>query len=174
MKRQLIIIVIVLLFLTLGLVFGSPIEFTKQPTHRIATIISGLFIGSTIFFLVRQSFKLQRGLAKKIIVGLVCVVTLPYIFVGLWTIPDAILCSDYRMWKDITLYTNDKGDMVVGQFMEVSGSIYDYRNRTVYKDFNNGIRISLSSSDKKLNGVWTITDIETGIEKTRTLTNGHE
>ncbi len=59
------------------------------------------------------------------------------------------------MLEDISEYTNQDGERIVGQFIEISGSLHHYQNRKVLYDFENGIRISYLYPDEKINGAWT-------------------
>jgi hypothetical protein len=154
MTRQIGLIIFCLTILAFGLAFGSPIEIMTQPGHRIATLITGLLIGIIIYISLRQAFGLKNKTVKIIGLGLVGLLTVVYLYIGLWTIPQAIYSSKYPMWKDVTIYSNDKGEKVIGQFMEISGSLYAYQSRKVFGDFGNGVRISLYWCQFKPEGIW--------------------
>src|SRR6187402_3483091 len=124
MTKQIGLIIFCLTILVFGLTFGSPIEAMTQPGHRIATLITGLLIGTIIYISLRQTLRLKNKTVRVVGLGLVGLLTLIYLYIGLWTIPQAIYSSRYPMWKDVTIYSNDKGEKVIGQFMEISGSLY--------------------------------------------------
>ncbi|MFA6261939.1 MAG: hypothetical protein WC760_10755 [Bacteroidia bacterium] len=159
-------------FLASALFIGSPIEIATQPGHRIGTLCLGLVIGTTIFFTFKQSNKLEHQGLRFVGIVLTSLITIPYVWISLWTIPQVIYSSDYPMWQDVVVYTNDNDEKVVGQFIEISGSLHASQNVKIYHDFGNGIRVSLSWPDSRLNGKW----IESKHGKIRTvyLVNGRE
>lgn len=159
MKKNLFIIISGLLILTTFLIVGSPFEFLNPITDIVATIL----IAIVIVFVFIRLFKLARQIEKKIIkrltIGLIIIVAIPYLLTGLWTV---ILTGGnyYPMWQDISIYTNKNGEKVISEWRETSGSIYDYRNRRIFGDFGQ-FRISVNCDRKKLKGVWTEYNIET-------------
>jgi hypothetical protein len=87
--------------------------------------------------------------------GLTTFILLPYLWIGLWTVPQAIFSDEYPMYEDIAVYFNQDGETLFGQFIEISGSLHHYQIRKVVYDFKNGIRISYIYSDQNINGMWT-------------------
>ena len=155
MVTKIITIILGLTVLALGLNYGSPVEITFQPGHRIGVLILTVLIGLTYYILIRQSLKLNKIKLKNGGLGLIGLTLLPYLWIGLWTVIPAVFSDDYPMMEDISEYSNDSGERVIGQFMEISGSLHHYQNRKVIYDFGNGIRISYLFPDNKINGTWT-------------------
>jgi hypothetical protein len=58
------------------------------------------------------------------------------------------------MYQDVSTYKNQNGELLVGQFIEISGSLHHSQTRKILYDFDNGIRISFLYPDKKINGNW--------------------
>ncbi|MDO7174198.1 hypothetical protein [Mariniflexile sp. AS56] len=154
MTTKIISILLGLTILIFGLTYGSPIEITFQPGHRIGVLILAIFIGLNFYFLIRQSLKFKKLGLKIAGLGLISVILLPYLWIGLWTVPQAIFSSEYPMYKDVSTYKNKNGELLVGQFIEISGSLHHSQNRKVLYNFDNGIRISYLFPEKKINGTW--------------------
>ncbi|HXU27576.1 MAG TPA: hypothetical protein VN698_10115 [Bacteroidia bacterium] len=176
MKKPTVITLICLVFLLFGLCIGSPIEIITQPGNRILLITSALCTITLLFIGFRQAAKIQNKVLKITAIILLAILTLGHISDSIFVLPRILTSSYYPEWKDQTIYLKDNGikieEHLIIQCRETSGSIYDYRTKKIYKDFGNGIRISLYYPNYKINGVYTIIDIESGIEKTRTLVNG--
>ena len=156
MKIRILTILFFYFILVLELILGSPIEITTQPEHRIGTLIGGLIILIIFILTYRNSSKIKNDVLKIIGICFTTLLTLPYLWLGLWTIPQAIYSDNYPMLEDISEYTNHNGERIVVQFMELSGSLHHYQNRKIIYDFNNGIRISYIYPDEKINGTWTV------------------
>lgn len=154
MTTKIISILLGLTILILGLNYGSPVEITFQPEHRIGVLTLAILVGLTFFFLFRQSLRLKSLGLKIAGFGLTGIVLLPYLWIGLWTVPQAIFSSDYPMYQDVSTYKNQNGELLVGQFIEISGSLHHSQTRKILYDFDNGIRISFLYPDKKINGIW--------------------
>lgn len=155
MITKIITILIGLTVLILGLNYGSPVEITFQPGHRIGVLVSAVIVGIIFFLLFRQSLKFEKIGLKFAGIGLTGIILLPYLWIGLWAVIPALFSDDYPMLEDTSEYTNQDGERIVGQFMELSGSLHHYQNRKILYDFENGIRISYLYPDKKINGTWT-------------------
>jgi hypothetical protein len=154
MKTRISIIFVGIAILILGLHYGSPIEIQIQPAHRILTLILAIVIGLTFYLLVFQSIKIRQGKLKLGVLILTGLIGVLYILTGLSSIPQALVSSEYPMYKDISIYTNQDGDKVIGELLEYP-SVLSYRNRKIIYDFGNGIRISYQFSKNKINGKWT-------------------
>src|SRR5690606_29378143 len=76
MTTKIITILLGLAILILGLNYGSPIEITFQPGHRIGTLILAVLIGITFYFLLRQSLKIKPQWLKILGLGLTGIVFL--------------------------------------------------------------------------------------------------
>lgn len=147
-------ILLLLTLLILGLVYGAPVEVNFQPGHRISVLISAVAVGSAFFFLFRQSLRLQsRGLSIGSFV-VTALVLLPYLWIGIWTVPTAVLSDEYPRYQDIYMYKNKRGEVLIGRLIEVSGSLHHTEMRKVLHDFNNGIRISVPYPEETMNGIW--------------------
>lgn len=142
------------IILILGFIYDSPIEVTFHPGYRIATLILAVLVSFTFFFLFSQSLKLKPKGIKFAALGLTGLIFLPYLWIGLWTIPPALFSSHYPMYEDISTYKNEKGELLVGQFMELSGSLHHSQVKKILYNFGNGIRISYLYPEKKINGIW--------------------
>lgn len=160
MTTKIITILIGQTILILGLNYGSPIELTTQPGHRIGTVVGTIFLGFIFFIFLRQSWRLKRTPLRITGIILTVLIALPYLYIGLWTVTPAIFSEDYPVWQDIRIYQNKDGETIIGQFKEISGSIHAYQNRKVIYDFENGIRLSYIYPDNKINGSWTVHNLE--------------
>lgn len=154
MTTKIITILLGLTILILGLNYGSPIEITFQPGHRIGVLILAVVIGLTFYYLIRQSLRFKKIGLKVAGLGLTGLMLLPYLWIGLWTVPQAIFSSDYPMYQDVSTYKNQNGEFLIGQFIEISGSLHHSQTRKILYDFENGIRISYLYPEKKINGTW--------------------
>ena len=164
MNKKLILIFLELTFLTTTLFVGAPFEFLNVTVDTIATFAIMLLILLLFIVLFRQVRRLDNKVFKWTTLGLLILLAIPYIFVGLWT--TLLIASNYHpMWQDTTIYTNDKGETVISEWRETSGSIYDYRDRKIIADYGQ-FRISFDCNLKKLKGFWT----EHNIEKNTTTT----
>jgi ABC-type transport system involved in multi-copper enzyme maturation permease subunit len=166
MDKKLILVFIGLTFLTAALFVGTPFEFLNVTADTIATFsIMALFLFLFIL-LFSQIRRLENKVFKWTTMGLLIILAIPYIFVGLWT--TLLTASNYHpMWQNLTIYTNDKGEKVISQWRETSGSIYDYRDRKIIADYGQ-FRISFDCNVKNLKGVWSEHNIE---KNTTTTTN---
>ena len=81
-----------------------------------------------------------------------------YSLIGLWT--HLIGHSNGPIWEDTHVFTNEKGQKIISQFRETSGSIYDYRERLIIYELANKNRISIAWTKKRMSGVWKVKDIE--------------
>jgi hypothetical protein len=84
-------------------------------------------------------------------------VAIVYFWIGLWTI--LISYKTGPIWVDTNIYTNRKGNKVISQFRETSGSIYDYRDRLILYEFPKNNRVSIEWSKKLMNGEWQVRDV---------------
>ena len=153
MNRQVITIILILIILFLGLVFGLPIEFLNTTTERLSTIILEIIVALAFI----QAFRLTRYVDKKITkwvtVGFISLLAIPYLLGGIMT---TLLVTSSRlpMWQDVAIYTKADGEKVISQWRETSGSIYDYRCRKTLADFGQ-IRISFDVNPQNMKGLWT-------------------
>jgi hypothetical protein len=146
--------------LTLGLIYGSPIEAIDQPCHRIGILILAAVCIAIFYVLFKLSRRFLQVEFKVVGICLTVLIALPFLWIGAWTIPSALFSDDYPMWQDVGAYTNDKGDVIMDQFIEISGSLHAMQNRKIIHDFRNGIRVSYIYPDKKINGIWTYHQFE--------------
>jgi hypothetical protein len=165
MKRDLAILLFILALLIAGLLIGSPIEVLNPIPHRIITIVAGVLILTLFVYLYRVGMKLKGKATRRIAIVVISIVALPYFLIGLYT-SLFVLSSYYPLWEDVVVYTNVEGETVISQFRRTSGSIYDYRNRMVIKDFCNGYRISLDWPESKMHGKWVKHNVAKGTEET--------
>jgi len=159
MVKKLTTILSVIILLVLGLIYGSPIEFMKQPEHRIASLTVGIIIGLFFFIVITQSFKLSSKFIKLVCLIIIAMIAIPYLWIGIWTAP-TLLSKNYPTWQDIVIYKNKNEELIVKQFQEVSGSIHAYQYRKVIRDFHNGIRLSYIYNNKRMNGIWKVHNLE--------------
>lgn len=87
---------------------------------------------------------------------------IPYLWIGLWSVPQAIITSNYPLWNDVSISTNKDNKVLIGQWIEISGSIHSMQTRKLIYDFKNGIRISYIYPENKINGQWTVHQIGFG------------
>ena len=153
MKKNLIIIFLGLSFLTTSLIVGTPFEFLNPTIDRLVTIFLLLLITALFVYLFVLALRLERKIIKRIAIGLICTLAIPYSLTALWT--TMLTRGDYHpMWEDLSIYTNKDGEKVISEWRETSGSIYDYRYRKIIGDFGQ-FRISLEWNRKKMKGLWT-------------------
>lgn len=164
MKKDLAIILSIIALLIAGLLIGSPLEVLNPIPHRIITIIASVLVLTLFVYLYIVAMKLRRKATRRIAIVVISIVALPYFLIGLYT-SLFVISSYYPMWEDVAVYTNAEGETVISQFRRTSGSIYDYRNRKVLRDFGNGYRISLDWAESKMCGKWLEHDIAKGTEK---------
>lgn len=164
MNRDFAILLPILALLIAGLLIGSPLEVLNPIPHRIITIIAGVIVLVLFVYLYRVAMRLKRKNIKRIATVVISIVAVPYLLIGLYT-SLFVLSSYYPMWEDVAVYTNAEGETVISQFRRTSGSIYDYRNRKVLKDFSNGYRISLDWTENKMRGKWIQHNIAKGTEE---------
>ncbi len=88
---------------------------------------------------------------------IVCSLSLLYLYCGYFI--SFGFSSYFPHWEDVSIYTNKDGKMIISQFREISGSIYDYRNRRIISDFGQ-FRISIDYPDNNMQGIWTEHDIK--------------
>jgi len=142
-----------LLFLTIALIVGTPFEFLNSTIDALATFLLMLLILVLFIFLFILARKIEKKQIKRIAVGLICILIIPYLWIGIWTIM-ITGGNGYPMWQDLSIYTNNDGKEVISQWRETSGSIYDYRDRRIIGDFGQ-FRISFDCDRSKLKGLWT-------------------
>ena len=164
MKRNLFYVLIGLIFLTTIMFVGTPFEFLNP---RIDTIVTFIIMGLIVFLFIilfRLTLKLNNKILKFTIITLLTILTIPYLFVGIWT---TLLTSssNHPIWKDYIIYTNDNNEKVISEWRETSGSIWDYRDRKILADFGQ-FRISYACNKKNLKGIWK----EYNIDKDTTIT----
>ena len=153
MKKNLIIIFLGLSFLTTSLIVGTPFEFMNPTIDKLVTIFLLLLITALFVYLFVLALRLERKIIKRITIGLICILAIPYSLTALWT--TMLTRGDYHpMWEDLSIYTNKDGEKVISEWRETSGSIYDYRYRKIIRDFGQ-FRISLEWNRKKMKGLWT-------------------
>lgn len=162
--KKLLVLSLGILLLIIGRVVGSPFEFREPFTYVIATFFGGLFVIALFAFLVMKSLQIPHRKVKRGFLSLIGIVALPYFISFIWTI--IITGGNYLpMWQDVSIYTNNKGEKVISEWRETSGSIYDYRTRKIIADFGQ-FRISYDCDKTKLDGVWTEYNLETRSKST--------
>lgn len=153
MNRKLILLFISLTFLSLALFVGNPFEFLDATLDTIATFTIIILMVMLFIALFKQAEKLDNKMIKYTVLGLLSIITIPYLWIGVWT--TLITWSSFHtMWQDLTVYTNKKNEKVISQWRETSGSIYDYRDRKIILEFEL-FRISFDCNAKDLKGIWT-------------------
>jgi hypothetical protein len=157
-KKKVISIFIGLTFLATALFVGIPFEFLNVAVDTIATFTIMLLFLLLFLLLFRQISRLDNKALKWTTLGLLIVLAIPYLFAGFST--TLLIASNYHpMWQDMTIYTNEKGEKVISQWRETSGSIYDYRDRKIIADHEQ-FRISFDCNAKNLKGIWTKHNME--------------
>ncbi len=158
MNKNLLTIYSILVFLTVALIVGTTLEFLNPIADFIVTFALMLIIGVLFIFMLKRARRIQRKVIKRITIGIVCLLALPY---SLTAIGIIMMTGGnyYPMWQDISIYTNNNGEKVISEWRETSGSIYDYRNRKIISDFG-CFRISYNCDREKLKGIWTEYNIQ--------------
>ncbi|WP_147387894.1 hypothetical protein [Pelobium manganitolerans] len=164
MNRKLIFTFIGLTFLVTALFLGTPFEFLNAQTDMIATFAIMTLFSILFILLFRQIRRLEHRKTKYITMVLLISLAIPYLYIGVLTTLSMV--SEHRpMWQDIKIYTNYKDEKIISQRIEVSGSLYEYRDRKIIADFGN-FRISFNYNSENLNGIWK----EHNIKKNTTVT----
>jgi len=160
-KRNLIIPIFALIFLTLCLIFGTPFEFKNEQEDTIATLVQGFFVVIVFAIVVYFSRNITIKLLKIAIASVTSLLGILYILNGLWI--SLILTSNYHpMWQDLIVYENKSGTKIIKQWRRTSGSIYDYRTQKVIADYGS-FKIFILSNTNNLEGVWKVHKIEENI-----------
>ena len=166
MNKKLIFIFIGLAFLAIALFVGTPFEFLNVTADKIATFTIMILFFLLFIVLFLQIRRLDKKIFKHTATGLLIVLAIPYLFIAIWT--TLLIASNYHpMWKNVKVYTNYKGERLISQWRETSGSIYDYRDRKILADFGE-FRISFDCNTNNLKGIWTVYDIN---KNTTTIIN---
>lgn len=160
--KRIILILIGITFLALGLIYGSIVEITTQPAHRIGTILLTVLIIFSFYILINNCLKIPIKYLKYAFILLISLLMIPYLWIGLWSVPQAIITSNYPLWNDVSISTNKDNKVLIGQWIEISGSIHSMQTRKLIYDFKNGIRISYIYPENKINGQWTVHQIGFG------------
>jgi hypothetical protein len=156
--RKSILIIIGLLFLTIWLIVGYPLELSNLKIDRIVTILISLLIAGLIFLIFRIINRLKSRIYKISFFVLLTCISLIYFWIGLWTF--LISYNTGPVWQNTHIFTNQKSRQVIEQFRETSGSIYDYRERLIFYDFGKGNKISIEWTKSRMHGVWKVKDIK--------------
>lgn len=158
-------------FLITALVVGTPFEFLNSTADTIATILFILFVVVLFIILFRLARRIEKKKIKWLTTGLLTLLAIPYLWTCLWIL--MITGGNYHpMWQDISIYTNKDGEKIISQWRETSGSIYDYRDRKILKDFGQ-FRISFDCNRRKLKGDWREYNIESRSTKTVNFEKGN-
>lgn len=159
MNKNLAAIIFCLLVLAIFLIIGTPFEFMNPVIDGFATLCFALAISAMFVLLFKLARSIEKRLLKRVLIGLIGVVAIPYLLTGIWIL---VLTGGnyYPMWQDISIYKNQNGEKIISQWRETSGSIFDYRNRRIIADFGQ-FRISYDCDIQKLKGIWTEYNMET-------------
>jgi hypothetical protein len=159
MTKQLISISLGLVFLATWAFIGMPIEFlttTSDTLADITLVVLFLFLFSLLFIQIKR---LDRSTFKRVAFWVLGLLSVPYTYVGL----SMILFASFAhrpIWQDIKIYTNNEGEKLISQRLEVSGSLHEHRDRKIIADYGT-FRISFNCNAKNLTGTWTEYTIET-------------
>lgn len=156
--RNIILILIGLVFLIVWLIVGFPLEISNLKTDRIFMILASVIVITTIFLIYRLTKRSKNKTIKITLLISLVIVSVIYTWIGLWTY--MMSYDKGPIWEDRQIYTNQKGTKVISQFRETSGSIYDYRERLILHDFSNNNRISIEWTKSRMHGIWKIKDIK--------------
>lgn len=151
-NKKIIPIFLGVALLTAILFIGTPFEFLNPTVDRIMTLFAIVAIFILFIFLFRQTRHIDNRVFKWITVGIISIVFLPYLWIGIWNTLIST-SSYYPVWQDTAIYTNEKGEKIIDQWRETSGSIYDYRHRKIFLDCEQ-FRISLDWHKKYMHGIW--------------------
>ncbi len=150
--KKVVQILIGFIFLMTFLFVGNPIDFSNSTYDRISVFLVMTIILIIFFGLYRQIREIDNKALKRLNLGIMGLIAIPYFLIGLWSLM-LTTSSSYPIWQDVSIYTNDDGKKVISQWRETSGSIYDYRDRRVIADFGQ-LRVSLNCDVDDLNGKW--------------------
>lgn len=152
MKKSNIYLIIIILALILGLIFGFPLELKNEFDERVVRIALSIVLAILIFWLFVLSRKISAKKFRILSIIVSIIISLPYLIIITYNV-SICLASYYPRWQDLEIYTkNDK--KIIYQLRETSGSIYDYRFRKVYYE-NKFFRVSTNTSFEKNPG-WEI------------------
>ncbi|WP_321317615.1 hypothetical protein [Labilibaculum sp.] len=150
--KKVVLILIGFVFLISSLFVGNPFDFSNSTIDRIAVFLVMTLILIIFFGLYRQIREIDNKALKKVNLGIMGLIAIPYFLIGLWSLM-LTTSSSYPIWQDVSIYTNVEGEKVISQWRETSGSIYDYRDRRVIYEFGQ-LRISINCNINALSGKW--------------------
>lgn len=151
MKKVVQILIGFILLITF-LFIGNPIGFTNSTMDRISVFLVMAIILIIFFGLYRLIKTIENKVLKKVSLGIMILLTIPYFLNGLWSMM-LTTSNYYPMWQDVSIYTNEDDEKVISQWRETSGSIYDYRDRRVIAEIGQ-LRVSLNCDVENLSGKW--------------------
>ena len=153
LKNNLVALIIVTL-LTLCLVVDIPIEFITQPGHLIASLAAAALVSWLFYKLLNTSISLQKTGFKAVIRTVSASLFLCYAYLALFWAFSFSGINHYPRYRDIKHLQNQQHEIAVKQEMEISGSLYAYRNRRIIAELPCGLRISTAISDSELARRW--------------------
>jgi hypothetical protein len=146
------------IFLIALLNMESPLEIKDLTVDRWVMLLFYALSAGLIFFLFRAALKINKERLRYSFCIVLTLISFLYFWDGFGSL--YIAHSNGPVWEDIKIYTNQSGDKVISEFMEVCGSMYSFRERLIFHEFSNGNRISIAWSKDKMHGLWKVTDIK--------------
>jgi len=157
MNRNLVLIFTGISIFILLLFIGFPLEFIERNAERIARVIISISVVLCFIKLFQISRKLNSKRIRISTAILITLVSVPYFFICVYNLSTAF-SSNYRRWKDISVYENSDGKKISYQLRETSGSMYDYRYRRIFYE-NKSFRVSVNCDFGKETG-WSVKKID--------------
>ena len=154
MKNKVVVSVALLIGVQILLVFGPPFELKETNLYRVTSASYCLVVLAMMVF---QYLKVKQLSYRKTRLAFRLLIIFYFMLFILSNISDFKFGS---RWKDTHVYQNSRGVKVASQFVEYSGSYYDYRDRLLIHEFSNGNRISISWFIKLMHGPWKVYDVE--------------
>jgi hypothetical protein len=156
--RNIILILLGFIFLVLWLIVGYPFEISNLKADRLLTLLISFLIAGLIFMIYRLVTRIKSKIIKIVFLILLIGISLIYSLNGLATC--FVSYDKGPVWENRQIYTNQKGQKVISQFRETSGSIYDYRERLIFYEFSNGNKVSVDWTKDRMHGIWKVKDIK--------------
>ena len=157
MNKKIFFVFAGILFLIFAFFIGPPLEISNLLLNRIATTLLCFAIVLLFFKLFKFAHIIEKKCIKYLSLVFLLILAIPYFLVGIWTL--GVISNPHAKWEDMTIYTNQKGEKIIYEWRETSGSIYYYRSRKIIKDFGNGVRFSFDYNEKNMEGIWTTHDL---------------
>lgn len=150
--KKIIILVLGIAFLTVWVFVDLSVENQTLINGTFLTLVFISLFTLLFFALIQTVRKFQSKLVQIVFSIPLFALSIIYCLLGYI----ALFEIGMPNWEDTHIYTNNDGTKVIYQFREISGSIYDFRERLVLYEFTEDIRLSKSWSKDSMTGTWEV------------------